>query len=177
MAFWNRKVVLSDEVPTESAARERKDQIITQIEGLATVLAEVKSELKETSSARRLQTQLTKLKEEIADAEINRSKQAEEFARERREIEHHVGLERERTTLEIEQGKQQAKLDVREENLWAEKDRFEDHMKFYKEQMDAHIADVKTILTEVMTRVPTVTVDRKIRESTTNELPSIEDDF
>jgi chromosome segregation ATPase len=127
-------------------------------------LEEVKAELKETSTVRRVQNQLNKLKEEIADAEIKRSQQEEEFARERREIEHHVGLERQRTELEIEQARKQAQLDVREENLGAEKERFKEHMDFYKEQMDKHIDDVKLLLNQVMTRIPTVTVDRVIRE-------------
>jgi chromosome segregation ATPase len=166
MAFWNKP----DDVP--SVASKKRDKILEEIEKLSIDLAEVKGDVKGTSSVRRLQNEQTKLKEQIADYGIEKSRIEEEFARERREIEHHVGLERERTTLEIQQAGQQARLDVREENLQAEKDRFKEHMDFYKEQMDRHIDDVKNLLNQVMTRIPTVTVDRKIRETTTQEIGS-----
>ncbi len=172
MAFWNKKVVLSDEVPTTSAAIKRRDEILASIEKVAADLAEMKGDLKGTSSVRSLERKLTELKGQVADMEINKSRIEEDFARERREIEHHVGLERQRTEMEIEQARTSARLDVREENLEAERKLFEKHMEFYKEQMDSHIDDVKNLLNQVMTRIPTVTVDRRIRETTNQELPS-----
>ena len=167
MALFKR-VVLAEDVPTTKAAVERRDTILDEIGKLAGELHEVKAELRSTSKARGLQKQLNDLTEAVTTMNIEKSRIEEEFARERREIEHHVGLERERTELEIAQSRQQAQLDVREENLQAEKDRFKEHMEFYKEQMDRHIDDVKNLLNQVMTRIPTVNVDRKIRENYTD---------
>jgi chromosome segregation ATPase len=168
MAFWNRE--RPDDIPTNRQAIARRDSILEEIGKLSADLAEVREDVKATSKVRGTQKALQTAQEGLAELRIEKSRIEEEFARERREIEHHVGLERERTTLEIEQARQQAKLDVREENLQAEKDRFQEHMDFYKEQMDKHIDDVKLLLNQVMTRIPTVNVDRKIRENYTGEL-------
>ena len=172
MPFWKRP----EGTPTRREAEARRDQILESIEKLSFDLAEVKGDLQSTSSARKMQRALDDLKQQISDAKIEKSRIDEDHARERREIEHHVGLERERVDLEIANAKQQAQLDARQENLKGKEDLFEEHMKFYKEQMDSHIDDVKNLLNQVMTRIPTVSVDRRIRENisdtTTRELPN-----
>lgn len=172
---WIRKSD-AEVLPTEKKAKERRDTILEAIQVLSLDLAEVKGELAATSSQRRLQNELNKLKEQISDARIEKSRMDEEHARERREIEHHVGLERQRVDLEIENAKTQAALTAREENLQGKEDLFDQHMKFYKEQMDAHIDDVKNLLNQVMTRIPTVNVDRRIRENYGELLTGDDDD-
>ena len=168
-----KRVVLDKDVPSVEQAVARRDQILEQIGKLHADLTEVREELKATSKVRAVQKQLTTLQEQVGAMKIEKSTLEEEFARERREIEHHVGLERQRTEMEIEQARKTATLDVREENLQAEKDRFQEHMDFYKEQMDKHIDDVKMLLNQVMTRIPTVNVDRVIREKVEHrELPA-----
>lgn len=121
------------------------DKILRLVEGRKNVVA--------------LTDEVVKLKTEISDLEINKSKLTEAHEREKREVQHFVGLEKKRQEVELDQAKREATLKVREENLAADKQRFDDHVKFVEERMDRHIADIKDLLEQVMTRIPTVTVD------------------
>lgn len=121
------------------------DKILRLVEGRKNVVA--------------LTDQVTTLKTEIADLEINKSKVTEVHEREKREVQHFVGLEKKRQEVELDQAKREAKLSVREENLAADKKRFDDHVKFVEDRMDKHLGDIKDLLSKVMERIPTVTVD------------------
>lgn len=77
-----------------------------------------------------------------------------EFAKREREIEHKVGLERERQKHELDAAKREALVGVREENLKADRDRFEAQMKFQEERFTKEVGYLKDTLAEVLKRLP-----------------------
>jgi hypothetical protein len=97
------------------------------------------------------------LREEIETLTIEKERREEEFARREREVEHKVGLERKRQEFEVDAAKREAVVTVREENLKADKKRFEEAMKAQSERLD----DMKELLLEMMKRLPTANIDIK----------------
>lgn len=106
------------------------------------------------------------LKRQVAQLEIDRAKIEEEYARGERELKHMVGLEQQRQEAEavqsrrdVEQATRQAKLEVREENLAADRRRFEEQL----EQQMAGFKDLKEVLVdqnrEMIKRLPNVNVE------------------
>jgi hypothetical protein len=79
---------------------------------------------------------LAKLREEIETLKIEKGRREEEFAKREREIEHKVGLERKRQEFEIEQAKRETSVKVREENLSADRKRFEGEVKYLHEMAE-----------------------------------------
>src|SRR3972149_8793970 len=61
--------------------------------------------------------QIVKLKMQISDLEVQRSRREEEVARQERELKHMIGLEKKRQKWEIEVAKKDTSLTVREGNL------------------------------------------------------------
>ena len=133
--------------------RSAVDKILKLVEGRKNVVA--------------LTDEVVALKTSIADLEINKSKLTESHEREKREVQHFVGLEKKRQEVEIDQATREATLKVREENLDADKARFDDHIKFVEEKQAKHLDDIKALLSQVMDRIPTVTVDVTKSASTT----------
>ena len=111
-----------------------------------------------------LTEEITRLKRQVVELEIQESKIKELHAKEDRELRHMIGLEKKRQEVELEQTKKGAVLEVREENLKAEKDRFTDEMKFMRSQFDGEMKRMESIYKDIMARMPTVTVDRVIKE-------------
>lgn len=120
-----------------------------------------------------LDKEIAKLKEQITGLRIEKSKLDEDNAREKREVMHMVGLERKRQEAEAEQAKKdldnakrEATLAVREENLKAERLAFEQSMKFQEERFKKEVGYLKDLMGQILDRLPTVTVDRQITETT-----------
>lgn len=120
-----------------------------------------------------LDKEIAKLKEQITGLRIEKSKLDEDNAREKREVMHMVGLERKRQEAEAEQAKKdlenakrEATLAVREENLKAERAAFEQSMKFQEERFKKEVGYLKDLMGQILERLPTVTVDRQITETT-----------
>lgn len=108
--------------------------------------------------------ELFNVTKKLERAKIEQDRKDEEFARKEREIDHKIGLERQRMAQEKEAVTTQAKLEVREENLVAEKDRFTQEMKFMRERMDKEVDQLKDMTANLMNLIPKVNVDRRIRE-------------
>jgi hypothetical protein len=70
-----------------------------------------------------------------------------------------VGLERKRQEFEISQSKREAIVAVREENLEADRQRFEEQMRFIMTRFETEVADQKGLMKEMLKRLPTVTWD------------------
>jgi hypothetical protein len=98
------------------------------------------------------------LKEQLETLKIEKARKDEEFARKERDIEHKVGLERKRQEFEIAQAKREATVTVREENLKADRDRFNEQLKFHEERFTAEVGYLKEMVGDVLKRLPTVTV-------------------
>jgi len=94
---------------------------------------------------------------------ISKSRVTEEHEREKRELTHMIGLEKKRQEVELTQGKREATLTVREENLKADRERFEEQMNFTRERFEKEVGYLKDLMGEVLDRLPTVTVDKTIK--------------
>lgn len=128
-------------------------------------LAEIKELLTEPSEKKGLNAKVESLKRQISDLEIQRDKKQEDFDRRERELTHMIGLEKKRQEVETKQAKQEATLAVREENLAAERKEFEKQMKFREDRFDGEVKYLKGMVEQILGRLPTVNVDRQIKES------------
>jgi len=113
------------------------------------------------------------LQEQISRLEIDKGKLVEDNDRKIRETTHMVGLERKRQEFEAEQAKKgieharaQAILEVQRENLETERAAFVKEMKFREERFTQEVGYLKDLMTQILDRLPTVTVDRQITETT-----------
>lgn len=96
------------------------------------------------------------LREELETLEIEKGRREEEISRKEREMEHKVGLERARQKQELEAGKREAALKVREENLDADRKRFEEQMAFHEKRFTEEVGYLKGLMEALMTRLPDV---------------------
>ena len=108
--------------------------------------------------------QIETLKRQIADLEIAKSKIDEKHAREDRELRHMIGLEKKRQEVEMAQAKRDTELTVREGNLTAEKARFAEQLRFNTERFEKMEQYQKDMLTEILQRLPNVTMEIKRKE-------------
>lgn len=97
---------------------------------------------------------LVKLREELETLKIEKTRKEEEFKTREREIEHKVGLERKRQEFEREQAKREASVSIREENLKADRKRFEEQLQFHESRFTAEVGYLKDILGRVLKRLP-----------------------
>lgn len=112
-----------------------------------------------------LAVEVLELKREVAELETQKSRLEEDFARRERELKHMVGLEQRRVEAEraqqataIEQAEQGAVLKVREENLQAERKRFEEQLAFNTQRFATMEAYLKNMLADILKRLPNVNV-------------------
>lgn len=128
---------------------------------MSTKLAEVKAILdelvKEVAEEEGYRKEIVKLKREKADLEIERDRETETNERERREVEHMVGLERKRQEFETEQAKREAVVAVREENLQADRERFEQQMRFTTDRFEQELKAERELMQAILKRLPDVT--------------------
>ena len=120
--------------------------------------ARVESELREIKTATDLSKKVKELREQVATLEVEKSQKEEAYARKERELEHKVGLHKEQTKFEIESGKKEAVLNVQQENLNADKRRFEEQMKFHEDRFTEEVGYLKDMLGQMMQRLPTAEV-------------------
>lgn len=137
--------------------QSRHQQVLDKIEELAEELAKLRGERKAARDELSLSDQVKKLREEIATLEIDKAKVEEENARKLREVEHKVGLDEKRQEFERTRAVKDAELAVREEALSADKQRFEDEMKFQRERFETEVGYLHKMVDEVLERLPKVT--------------------
>lgn len=122
------------------------------------------------AKAGKLQDEVNDLQRKISDLCIDESRLTEQHEREKREVEHMVGLERKRSEFEIEQARRETMVEVKQANLKADRARFEEQMRFIEERMSKEVSYLKDdILKGILDRLPTVTVDRTINELRTSK--------
>lgn len=115
-----------------------------------------------------LTDEINTLKTQLADLNIQKSQRDEEFGRKERETEHKIGLaqtqfesEKANHVKEQDLAKREAVLAVKSENLQAERDQFKQHIEFVEAETAAHMSDMKSLLEQIMERIPTVNVGIK----------------
>jgi hypothetical protein len=146
---------------TEEWEAERAE-LLEEMRGLRSELRAARKERDEATDRVTLADEVVDLKKQIVDLEINKSKLTEEHAREKREVTHMVGLERKRGEFEVERASKQATLVVREENLAHDKAKFEEHLAFMNDRFGQEVGYLKELMSEMLGRLPTVTVDKSI---------------
>lgn len=145
-------IIAGDQRKLESAIRsivaEFGEQVVKDLQGIRSV-ADLSAKVKQ-------------LREQVENLEIEKGRKEEEFARKQREVEHKVGLERKRQEFEVESAKREAKLTVREENLAADRERFEGQMAFHDKRFTEEVGYLKGLMEQLMARLPDVTVSGEI---------------
>ena len=139
----------------ESAVRSAVEKIVSDA-------------MADAQSALRLSGQLTKLREELETLRIEKGRKEEEFTRKEREVEHKVGLERKRQEFEIQQAKREATVTLREENLAADRKRFEDQMEFHNKRFTEEVTYLKDMVAKVLERLPTAEIAMEVTGGTGN---------
>lgn len=110
------------------------------------------------ADVQRLQDTVTTLKEQIETLRIEKGRKEEEMAKKEREIEHKVGLEKKRQEFEVEQAKRETTVSLREENLKADRDRFEKETKFTTDRFEKEVGYLKDMVGSVLERLPTAEI-------------------
>ena len=132
------------------------------------MIGQLRDELVSLSKQRRgvlqevvLTGEVIDLKKRIVELEIQEGKIKEDHAKEDRELRHMIGLEKERQKFEIQQAKRETTVVVREENLSADKKRFEDQMKFQEKRFTEEVGYLKGLMESVLERLPNIDVSVK----------------
>jgi hypothetical protein len=113
----------------------------------------------------KLEKETNELRRELNANKITASGQREEFDRRERELRHMIGLEQKRQVFEVDAAKRDALLTVREENLKADRERFETQMKFQTDRFESELKAERELMREILGRLPTVTVDKHVATS------------
>jgi len=147
-----------------SFARNRKKQVLAELERLSVQVAELRGERSTLELERRLEA-LHLEKQKVAD-ELAVVKQ--ERARIELDVEHKLGLHRaqiesERRIMlgeaEAERARavEGARLAVREENLDAERKRFEEEVEFRTKRFEEEAKTLRDLTGQILERLPNVT--------------------
>ncbi len=124
---------------------------------LAEALADLKAQVRALRTERDRTGEVKALEQRIEQMKLEKDRLTEAQDRKLRETEHRVGLLRTAQEHEVANATREAKLAVREENLDADKTRFEEQQKFEREHLSAEITRVDRILQSVLERLPNVT--------------------
>ena len=84
----------------------------------------------------------------------------EKYDRRERDVEHMLGLERKRQEFELAAAKREAILGVREENLKADRARFEEQMSFHERRFTEEVTYLKDMIGTLAERLPTAHTER-----------------
>ena len=128
-----------------------------------TALSDVEGAMRGVKTMAQLNGQVVKLKEDLETLQIEKDRKDEGFDRKEREIEHKIGLERKRQEFEIKQAKREATVNIREENLSADRDRFESQMKFTEERFSKEVKYLKDMMDKMMERLPSAEIYTEIK--------------
>ena len=149
--FWKKSVSEYNKTVTEAVESVVRD-----------ALKSVDDNLSKISTVTDLNAKIGKFRENITDLQIQKAKREEEFARKEREIEHKVGLHKTQTEQAITLAKREAIVTVREENLTADRKRFEDQMTFVTENFNKQTDYLKTIIGDLAERLPSLAMTADI---------------
>ena len=130
---------------------------------VADITARVEGQLEGIRSVSDLSARVKELREQVEKLEIEKGRKTEEFEKREREIEHKVGLERKRQEFEVTAAKREAVLAVKEENLAADRKRFEDQMAFHEKRFTEEVGYLKAIIGDLAERLPTMHIEGKKR--------------
>lgn len=132
-----------------------KDELKADIERL-------RLEKRVVSEEKALSEEVVRLKKEVVQLGIDKARVQEDQAKRERELTHMVGLEKKRQEQELALNTREITVKVREENLTADKARFEAQMDFHDKRFTEETRYLKDLMGQILSRLPTITVDRAI---------------
>jgi hypothetical protein len=148
--------------PRKGARISREEQ---QLASLTDAVRELRSEISVLTRQRDLTKSLRDQETLVEKLKLEKDRLVEANDRKVRETEHQTGLLRRQVDQDQANAKkqadlaaQQAKLEVREENLTADKNRFAEEVKFQRDFMQAEIGRLENLIKAVLNRVPVVEV-------------------
>jgi chromosome segregation ATPase len=144
------------------AAEVREEELLSEIRELNKQLKQAKRDRDDVRSLVKAEDELAALKRQIVEEEIKSARIQEDHDREKREIEHKVGLVKLTQTVELEAAKRDASLTAREENLETSKAQFEEQMKFITDRMTKEVEAQSKLMGKILDRLPTVNVNKEI---------------
>lgn len=109
-----------------------------------------------------LSAKVKQLQEQVSLLTIQKSQKEEEFARERREIEHKVGLVKLQQEAELEIKVQQKELDIERKLLGNERIAFEEKMTFMADRFKLEVEEQRKMIQEMLKRLPSAEILAKI---------------
>lgn len=109
-----------------------------------------------------LSSEIAKLREERNNLTIDISKSNEKYEKREREIEHKLGLERLRQEQELKLGLREGLIKLAEANLAEDRKRFEEQMKFNREQMEGQIKYLKDLISPLLEALPKMTIKENV---------------
>lgn len=131
------------------------EKILAEIKDLSKKVATLQGERSALADKVALDNEIVELTKKVAELGIKYDREKEKWDRERREVEHQVGLQRKRGEFETEAATRGAMLEVREENLAADKARFDEHVKFIEERFEQQFASLNELMGKFLERMPT----------------------
>ena len=120
--------------------------------------SELRAILSNARKDRSYALQAIDLRGEIETLKIEKATIKEEHSRKDREIEHKVGLQRTRQTMEVEIAKRETTVQVREENLVAQEDRFKEHMDFLTGRLEGEVKYQREMIADMIERMPSAKI-------------------
>jgi hypothetical protein len=130
-------------------------KILAELQTLKRDVAKLRGEKEALDEARKTENNIITLKKELTTLQIERDREKEKHDREKREVEHMVGLQRKRGDFETKAAAREARLDVREENLEADKKRFDEHVTFIEERFAEELKQQRKLMERFLERMPT----------------------
>lgn len=128
-----------------------RNKLAAEIADLRAAIEALRTERDETGRVR-------KLREEVGKLEREKATLTEDSARKIRETEHKTGLLKTKQEHDVEHARRMAVLEVREENLAADRERFEAEMKFQRDHFDQRADKQDEILKAILERLPAIDV-------------------
>jgi predicted nuclease with TOPRIM domain len=135
-------------------------QAVTQVMG--GLAKDIANDLQGIRSVADLSHKVRELRTEVEKMEIEKARKQEEFDRREREVEHKVGLERKRSEMEHKHAVQEATLKIREENLAADRKRFEEQMAFHEKRFTEEVGYLKDMIGTLAERLPTLAMTHEV---------------
>ena len=131
----------------------------TARERLADELAGLRAEIKALRGERDSTAQVSALRRDVEKLKLEKDRLTEDNDRKIRETEHKVGLLKTTQDQGVAHATRLAKLEVREENLAADRERFKAEMDFQREHLQREVTRVEDILAKVLERLPSIEVE------------------
>lgn len=142
-----------------------QEGMLKELRGLKRDVALLGGERDAQKKERNLHAEVLDLRGKLETLKIEKSRIEEEQERKEREVRHEVGLLRKQISVETELATKEAVIEVREENLDADRRRFEEQMKFTTARFEKEVKYLHEIASAMLKRLPVVEVELSKRET------------